>query len=160
MTILDVWCIRKLHSSRQYVQAQKRRQTSMEQNMEPRNIPSNIRWVIFVNTERISNGIRVSSANGTRNTGQWEWWTWTLFLNHTHTHTHTHTHLKMDELSKCKSGTIKILEEITGNVPPWSWPQQLLACHVSRSKGNKNHNELLGPEDKKLLHSRGQNQLN
>ena len=43
MTILDVWCIRKLHSSRQYVQAQKRRQTSMEQNMEPRNIPSNIR---------------------------------------------------------------------------------------------------------------------
>ena len=42
----------------------------------------------------------------------------TVLKPHTHTHTHTHTHLKMDELSKCKSGTIKILEEITGNVPP------------------------------------------
>ena len=54
---------------------------------------------------------------------------------------------------------IKILEEKAG--------KNLfdLACsnflHVSRGKGNKSKNELLGPhQNKKLLHSEGNNQQN
>ena len=55
----------------------------------------------------------------------------------------------------------KILEEKAGKKPLWPWPQQLLTQHVSGGKGNKSKNELLRPhQDKKLLHSKGNNQQN
>ena len=56
---------------------------------------------------------------------------------------------------------IKILEEKAGKKTLCSWPQQLLTQHVSRGNGNKSKNELLGPpQNKKLLHSKGNNQQN
>ena len=65
----------------------------------------------------------------------------------------------MKELN-VRQETIKILEEKTGN-NSLPWPQQLLTGHVCGGKGNKSKNELLEPhQDKKLLHSKGNNQQN
>ena len=55
---------------------------------------------------------------------------------------------------------IKILEEKAGK-NPLILAKQLLTQHISGGKGNKSKNELLGPhQNKKLLHSEGNNQQN
>ena len=59
-----------------------------------------------------------------------------------------------------RPGTIKILEESTGsNFSDIGHSNIFL--DVSSGKGNKSKNELLGlPQNKKLLHSKGNNQQN
>ena len=55
--------------------------------------------------------------------------------------------------------SIKIMEENIGSNR--HRPQQLLSWHVSKGKGNKRKNELLGHhQDKKLLHSKGNSHQN
>ena len=45
--------------------------------------------------------------------------------------------------------------------PLCPWTQQLFTQHMSGGKGNKSKNELLGPhQNKKLVHSEGNNQQN
>ena len=69
--------------------------------------------------------------------------------------------LKMDEKPKRKIGSHQNHRGESRQKPLWPWPQQLLTQHVSRGKGNKSKNELLGPhQDKKLFHSKGNNQQN
>ena len=64
--------------------------------------------------------------------------------------------LKMDERPKCETGFHHNPKEIHRQQPLRPWLQQLLARHVSKGKGNKGKNELLGlHQDKKLLHSNG-----
>ena len=56
--------------------------------------------------------------------------------------------------------SIKILEENIGS-NLFDRPQQLLSRYVSKGKGNKSKNELLGlHQDQKLLHSKGNSQRN
>ena len=109
--------------------------------------------------ERISNGIKtVSAAHGAGKTGQphGEEFTWTIFLHHIQKNK-----LKMDETPNRKTGIHPNPPEKTGNNLFEPQPQQLLTCHVSRGKGNKSKNELLGPhQHKKLLQSKGNNQQN
>ena len=55
---------------------------------------------------------------------------------------------------------IKILEEKAGK-NLFDLSRSNFTQHVSRGKGNKSKNELLGPQqNKKLLHSEGNNQKN
>ena len=55
---------------------------------------------------------------------------------------------------------IKILEEKAGKTS-LTLATATLTQHVSRDKGNQSKNELLGPhQNKKLLHSKGNNQQN
>ena len=69
--------------------------------------------------------------------------------------------LKMDERPQCKTGHHQNPRGESRKKPLQSWLQQLLTQHVSGGKGNKTKNELLGPhQDKKLLHSKGNNQQN
>ena len=64
--------------------------------------------------------------------------------------------LKMDESTKCETRIHKNPKGEHRQQPLRPRPQQLLAKHVSKSKGNKGKNELLGlHQDKKLLHSKG-----
>ena len=57
----------------------------------------------------------------------------------------------MDERPKCETG---IHQNSRGE-----HRQQLLSRHISKGKGNKSKKELLGlHQDKKLLHSKGNNQ--
>ena len=71
------------------------------------------------------------------------------------------TKLKMDERPKRKTGSHQNPRGESRQKPLWSWPQQLLTQHISGGKGNKSKNELLGPhQNKKLLHSKGNNQQN
>ena len=66
----------------------------------------------------------------------------------------------MDERPKRETGSHQNPRE-GKQQPLCPWPQRLLTQHVSRCKGNKSKNELLGPhQDKKLLHSEGNNQQN
>ena len=69
--------------------------------------------------------------------------------------------LKMDERPKCEIGNHQNPRGEYRQPPLQPRPQQLLARHVSKDKGNKSKNELLGlPQDKKLLHSKGNSQQN
>ena len=59
--------------------------------------------------------------------------------------------LKMDERPKHKTGSHPNPRGENRQQPLWPRPQQLLTWHVSRGKGNKSKNEVLGPhQDKKL----------
>ena len=55
----------------------------------------------------------------------------------------------MDERPKGKTGSHQNPPGESRQKPLWSWPQQLLTQHVSRAKGNKRKNELLGPHQNK-----------
>ena len=68
--------------------------------------------------------------------------------------------LKMDERPKCKTGSIKILEEKTGsNLFDLGRSNFLLNTSLEARETSKN--ELLGPpQNKKLLHSEGNTQHN
>ena len=73
----------------------------------------------------------------------------------------TKNKLKMDERPQCKTGSHQNPRGESRQKPLWHWTQQILTQHVSRGKGNKRKNELLGPhQNKKLLHSEGNNQQN
>ena len=67
---------------------------------------------------------------------------------------------KMDERPKCKTVSHQNPRGERRQKPPYPRPHQLLTKHVSRGKGNRSKNELLGPQDKKLMHSEGNNQQN
>ena len=76
-------------------------------------------------------------------------------------HTSHKNKLKMDKGPNVRQETIKTLEEKAGKKPLWPQLQQFLTWHISKGKGIKSKNELLGLyEDKKLLHSKGNNQQN
>ena len=67
----------------------------------------------------------------------------------------------MDERPKYEAGNNQNPRGEPGQQPLQPWPQQLLARYVSKDKGNKGKNELLGlNQDKKLLHSKGNSQQN
>ena len=68
----------------------------------------------------------------------------------------------MDERRpQCKTGSHQNPRGESRQKPLLSWLQQLLTQHISGSKGNKSKNELLRPhQDKRLLHSEGNNQQN
>jgi len=62
----------------------------------------------------------------------------------------------MDERPKCATGIHQNPRGEHKQQPLQPQPQQLLARHVSKGKGNKSKNELLGlHQDNKLLHSKG-----
>ena len=68
---------------------------------------------------------------------------------------------KMDEKPKCETGNNQNPIGENRQHPLRLWPQEILTRHVSRGKGNKSKNEQLGPhQDKRLLHSKGNNQQN
>ena len=68
--------------------------------------------------------------------------------------------LKMDQRPKCEAGNHQNPRGEHRQQPLSQWLQQLLTRHVSRGKGNKTINELLElHQDKKLQHSKGNNQL-
>ena len=68
--------------------------------------------------------------------------------------------LKLMKDLNIRQEAIKILEEKAGK-NLFDLRCSILTRHVSRAKGNKSKNELLGShQDKKLLHSKGNNQQN
>ena len=87
----------------------------------------------------------VSSAGGAGKTGQRhaEEGTWTPFSHQ------TQHKLKMGERPKHKTGSHQNPRGESRRKPLWPRPQQLLTQHVSRGKGNKSKNELLGPHENK-----------
>ena len=106
-----------------------------------------------INQERISNGKKTASL--------------TMALGKLDSHmkenetgpfpyaTHKHC-LKMDERPKCETGIHPNPREEHRQQPLQRWLQQLLARYISKGKGNRGKNELLGlHQDKKLLHSKG-----
>ena len=69
--------------------------------------------------------------------------------------------LKMDERPKCETGIHQNPRGEHRQQPLRPRPQQLLARHVTKGKGNKSENELPGlHQDKNFLHSKGNNQQN
>ena len=67
---------------------------------------------------------------------------------------------KMDERPKCENGNHWNPREHREQ-PLWPQLEQLLTRHISGCKENKSKSELLGlHQDKKLLHSKGNNQRN
>ena len=52
--------------------------------------------------------------------------------------------LKIEERPKCKTGSHQVPRGENRQQPLWPWLQQLLTQPVSRHKGNKSKNELLG----------------
>ena len=68
---------------------------------------------------------------------------------------------KMDERPKCEIGNHRNPRGEKRQQPLWPRLQQLITRNISRGKGKKSKKELLGPhQDKKLLHSKGNNQHN
>jgi len=66
---------------------------------------------------------------------------------------------KMDERPKCEIGIHQNPRREYRQQPLCPWPQQLLTRYVSRGKGDKSKNELLGcHQDKNHLHSEENNQ--
>ena len=57
--------------------------------------------------------------------------------------------LKMDERPQCKTGSHQNPRGESRKKPLAPWLQQLITQHVSRGKGNKSKNELLGPNQNK-----------
>ena len=69
--------------------------------------------------------------------------------------------LKMDERPECETGNHQNPKGQSRQQPLWPQPQQLLSRHISKGKGIKSKNELLGPhQDKRILHCKGSNQQN
>ena len=67
----------------------------------------------------------------------------------------------MDERPKCETGIHQNPRGEHRQHPLRPQLEQLLTRHITRGKGNKNKNELLGlHQDKKLLHSKGNSQQN
>ena len=67
--------------------------------------------------------------------------------------------LKMDKRPKCQTGIHQNPREEHRQQPLQPWPQQILAMHIFKGKGNKSKNELLGlHQDKELLHEENNQQ--
>ena len=69
--------------------------------------------------------------------------------------------LKMDERPHCEIGLHQNPRGEYRQSPLWHQPQQLLPRHITKGKGNKSKNELLGlHQDKTLLHIKGKSWQN
>ena len=76
-------------------------------------------------------------------------------------HTIHKNKFKMFERPKCETGTHQNLRGEHRQQPLQSPSLQLLDRHISKGKGNKGKNELLGlHQDKKLLHRKRNSQQN
>ena len=113
----------------------------MEQNRNPDVDPQLCGQLVFDKAGRHIQWKKVSLTHGVGEIG--------LFPHITYKH-----RLKMDEIPKCEIGIHQKPGEHRQQ-PMSLWPQELPGRHISKVKGEKIKNELLGLQDKKLLHSKG-----
>ena len=104
--------------------------------------------------ERLSNGKKtVFLTNGAGRTGQKHAEECSYIIHK--------IKLKMDTEPECETGNHQNPRGESRQQSFLPQPQQFLAQHISKVKGIKSKNELLGPhQNKKLLRSEGNNQQN
>ena len=131
----------------------------VEENTNTEMDPETYGQLIFDKKDRVSNGINtVSSARVLGKLDSDIQKNESGPLSHTQNGRKT---LKMDERPKCNIGSHQNPRGESWQKPLWCLLPQLLSQQVSRGKGNKSKNERLGPhQNKKLLHSEGNNQQN